>query len=97
MATQCSLPGDCQPLAAAGAVGAARNGRVPAALPAPRPATGHPPRALPQTLRDHTKQRYFWRVANTPQWSVVDLNKVKWGQLRAKYAVGSFMMLANPW
>lgn len=49
------------------------------------------------TLRDHTKSHYYYRVANSPSWSVVKLSAVNWAKLQAQKAVGALLMLPKPW
>lgn len=49
-----------------------------------------------QTIRDHTRGRYYWRVANTPLWSMVKLNRVDWAALRVRKSVGGVLMLPSP-
>lgn len=48
------------------------------------------------TLRDHTHQKYYWRVANTPTWNVIDLKKVDWAYLRERKMVGNLDVQPDP-
>lgn len=49
-----------------------------------------------QTLRDHTKAHYMFRVGNSPRWSKIKLSNVNWAQLRAQGVVGGLLLLPDP-